>query len=234
LDAGWLREVYQKRTRRSIEQHIRFANFWYAGNGHFSDLVEYTAEIAKDAGFIVDAKSAWQWLGSGGFVSAESPDGLAGHTLETMKNIQAMLFKEESDWEITRYNVFEVEIDGVTAEKLPIFAGGRVRIGTSLKKGDRELPVVRGFRTMLEILQQETELGPIIQSLRVVSSKQGPIAALGALEALEMMLKDGWVTGSYDANKPLLRSEDIPRTPAIDWNRDESDPKVKVSAVIER
>jgi hypothetical protein len=127
-----------------------------------------------------------------------------------------------------------VEIEGVTAEKRPIFDRGRIRIGTMLCKGDRELPVVRGFRTMLDILQKETELEPIIRALRNVSAKMGPIMALGALEALEMMLKDGWVTGSFDPSKPLLRPEDIPRTPAIDWNHDESDPKVKVSAAIER
>lgn len=234
LDSTWIKAEYQKRTRRHIEQHIRFANFWYAGNGHFSDLVDYTAEIAKDAGFKVDAKSAWQWLGTGGFVSAESPEGLAGHTLETMKNIQAMLFKEETDWDITRFNVFEVEIEGVTAEKRPIFDQGRIRIGRTLRKGDRELPVLRGFRTMLDILQKETELAPIIQALRSISAKMGPVAALSALEALEMMLKDGWVTGSYDSAKPLLRAQDIPRTPAIDWNHDESDPKVRISAAIER
>ena len=86
---------------------------------------------------------------------------------------------------------------------------------------------------MLDILQRETHLGPIIQSLRTVTAKLGPIVALTALEALEVMVKDGWVTGTYDPRFPLLRPQDIPRTPSIDWNKDTVDPKVKLAAAIE-
>jgi len=233
LEAAWVKEVFASRQVNRIMQHIRFANFWYAGNGHFSDLVEYTSEIAKEAGFNMDAKSAWQWLGTGGFVSLETAGaGLAGHTIEQIKNIQGMLFNEESDWSITKFNVFDLNIDGVVPDKAPIYDGGRIRLGRILRKGKTELPVFGGFRTMLEILQKETELGGIIQRLRQVVSTMGPIVALSALEALEVMLKDGWISGSYDPTKPLLRPEDIPRTPNIDWNKDTNDPKVRLAPSI--
>ncbi len=233
LDREWIKDVFQSRQANRIVQHIRFANFWYAGNGHFSDLVEYTSEIAKEAGFNMNAQSAWQWLGTGGFVSLETAGaGLAGHTIEQIKNIQGMLFKEESEWAITKVNVFDLNIDGVTTDKSPIYDAGRIRLGRILKKGNMELPLSGGFRTALEILQKETKLAPIIQSLRAVSAKMGPIVALSALEAFEVMLKDGWITGTYDKSQPLLRSEDIPRTPNIDWNKDDVDPKVHVSPLI--
>jgi flavin-dependent dehydrogenase len=231
-DASWLRTEFEKRQTRRILQHIRFANFWYSGNGHFSELVEYTAEIAREAGFNMDAKSAWQWLGTGGFVSVETPGGLAGHSMEQIKNIQSMLFKEETDWALTRYNVFEVNIEGITVDKMPLYEQGKIRIGRVLRKGSVELPVIGGFRIMLDILQRETQLAPIIQALRAVTAKLGPLIALSGLEALEVMLKDGWVTGTYSIDQPLLRPQDIPRTPSIDWNHDVTDPKVRVSDVI--
>ena len=233
VDAPWLREMFASRQVNRIMQHIRFANFWYAGNGHFSDLVEYTGEIAKEAGFNMDAKSAWQWLGTGGFVSLETAGaGLAGHTIEQIKNIQSMLFNEESEWAITKYNVFDLNIEGVVPDKAPVYDAGRVRLGRILRKGKMELPVSGGFRTMLEILQKETELSGIIKRLREVVSTMGPIVALSALEALEVMLKDGWISGIYDPTKPLLRPEDIPRTPNIDWNKDTIDPKVRIAPSI--
>ena len=232
-DEDWMKSEFEKRQTRRLMQHIRFANFWYTGNGHFSDLVDYTAEIAKASGFNLDAKSAWQWLGTGGFISVETPGGLAGHTMEQIKHIQSMLFNEETDWSITQVNVFEPEVDGVTAEKMPVYEQGKIRIGRVLRKGDMELPVTGGFRIMLDILQRETQLTPIIQALRTVTAKLGPIVALTALEALEVMVKDGWVTGRYDPNHPLLRPQDIPRTPSIDWNKDTVDPKVRLAAAIE-
>jgi hypothetical protein len=57
--------------------------------------------------------------------------------------------------------------------------------------------------------------------------------ALRGLEALEAMLKDGWISGSYRSDQPLLRPEDIPRTPGIDWNCDASDPNVRLASAIE-
>lgn len=234
LESDWIKTAFEKRQANRISQHIRFANFWYSGNGHFTDLVDFTAEIAKEAGFSMDPKSAWQWLGTGGFVSLETAGaGLAGHTIEQIKNIQAMLFNEESEWAITKFNIFEVEINGVTTDKTPIYDSGQIRTGRILRKGNMELPLWGGFRAALEVLQREKTLEGIIRALRAMTAKAGPIVALSALEAMEVMLKDGWITGKNDPNKPLLQSHDIPRTPNIDWNKDEYDPKVQVSSAIE-
>ena len=40
------------------------------------------------------------------------------------------------------------------------------------------------------------------------------------MEAIETMLRDGWIRGKTIPGEPLLRPEDIPRTPNVDWNRD--------------
>ena len=51
----WIREEYQRRNRRRVLQHIRFADYWYSANANFTDLKEYTREIARDAGLELDA-----------------------------------------------------------------------------------------------------------------------------------------------------------------------------------
>ncbi|AIE85810.1 NAD(P)/FAD-dependent oxidoreductase [Fimbriimonas ginsengisoli] len=234
VDAEWMRLAFEKRQRQRVYQHIQFANYWYSGNRHFSELVEYTSEIARGAGLNMSAESAWQWIGTGGFVSLETAGaGLAGHSIEQIKNIEGMLFNSESEWQITKVNVFDLNIEDVVPGKTPIYEGGRIRQGRTLRKGDLEIPVSGGFRVILEILQRETKLGPIIRALRDVSAKMGPIVALSGLEALEVLLKDGWISGVYSPDQPLLRPEDIPRTPNIDWNRDTEDPMVRMAAAIE-
>jgi len=233
-DDEWMKQVYQDRQAQRVLQHIRFANFWYTGNGHFSDLVDYTGEIAKEAGLKLDAKSAWQWLGTGGFVSLETAGaGLAGHSIEQIKNIQSMFFNEESDWLITKYNEFDLNMDEVVTDKTPVYEGGRIKLGRVLRKGDVKFPVAGGFRVIFDILQSETRLSGIIKKLREYSAQYGPVAALSGLEALEVLMKEGWVTGKKVDGEPLLRPSDIPRTPNIDWNKDMIDPKVRLAPAIE-
>ena len=232
LPASWIKETYERRQAQRVYQHIRFANFWYTANSHFTDLMEYTSEIAHEAGFEMDAKSAWQWLGTGGFISLETAGaGLAGHTLEQVKTIQGMMFKEESEWGITRYNVFTLNLEDAEVDKFPVYEEGQIFTAKLLRRDRKELPIHAGFRIALEILQKETHLTPIIRKLREVSRLRGPLIALTAFEALESMLKDGWIIGEYDSSRPLLKPEDIPRTPNVDWNRDASDPKVRLTCV---
>jgi flavin-dependent dehydrogenase len=228
-EASWLKDGYQNQQRRRISQHIRFANYWYSANAHFTDLMEYTAEIAREAGYEMDAKSAWQWLGTGGFISLDSGGpGLAGHSFEQIKNLQKMMFLEESEWVITKYNVFELRLEGAEVDKYPVYDSGGVSVGKVLRRDGKELPNTGAIRSALAILDKETALAGIIRQLRHIGATQNPIAALRTLEAIETMLKDGWVEGRYVKGQPLLRPEDIPRTPAVDWNRDIVDPKARV------
>jgi flavin-dependent dehydrogenase len=234
LEADWLKTAFATRQNQRITQHIKFANFWYTANGYFTDLMDYTAEIAREAGLSMNAESAWQWLGTGGFISLETAGaGLAGHSVEQIKNLQQMMLNEESDWLITKYNVFDLNIEGVVPDRTPVYDQGRIHVARVLKKGDLELPVLGGIRLALEILQTETRLGPIIGRIREISRSHGPVIALNVIEAFEVLLKDGWITGMYSPDEPLLRSEDIPRTPNVDWNKDTFDPMVKLAEAFE-
>ncbi len=65
----WLLERYDDRNRTNIGQHIRFAKYWYAANGCFTDLQDHCSSIAKSAGLRLTPKSSWQWLSQGGFAT---------------------------------------------------------------------------------------------------------------------------------------------------------------------
>ncbi|MHB8635109.1 MAG: NAD(P)/FAD-dependent oxidoreductase [Fimbriimonadaceae bacterium] len=233
-DAAWLTDHFEKRQIQRVTQHICFANFWYSANAHFTDLMEYTAEIAREAGLTMDAKTAWQWLGTGGFVSLETAGaGLAGHSLEQITNIQGMMSGEESEWLITKSNVFLPQVEGGEVDKIPFYFEGQIHERKLLRRSGKSLPISGGFRVALEILQKDTTLAGVIRELQAITKKMGPFVALSALEAIETMLRDGWVEGSYDPTQPLLRQEDIPRTTNVDWNRDRADPKARLPSALE-
>jgi hypothetical protein len=225
-------EKYSQRQSQRVRQHIQFANFWYTANAHFTDLMEYTSEIAKGAGLAMDAKSAWQWLGTGGFVSLDTAGaGLAGHSLEHIRNLEEMMFDQESEWQLTKYNVFRLNLAGATLDKMPVYFEGRILPGKLYRREGRELPLTGGFKLASDMLQKESTLAGIIGLLRKLSAQYGPIVALSGLEALESMVRDGWAMGSYDRSKPLISAKDIPRTTNIDWNKDAIDPLVKLATV---
>jgi len=233
LDSDWLKTNYERRQIQRVRQHIKFANFWYSANAHFTDLMEYTSEIARDAGLHMDAKAAWQWLGTGGFVSLETAGaGLAGHSLEQIANLESVMFAEESKWQITRYNRFKLNLSGAVEEKLPLYHEGRVLVGKIYRRDGKEIPVTGGFRFALELMKSPTTLSQMIDGLRFITAKMGPIISLNTLEAVESMLRDGWVDGSLVPGEPTLTQQDIPRTPNIDWNKDLVDPKVHVAAAL--
>ena len=77
LDATWIKDCYQQTQTARIRNHIRFADFWYSSNGHFSELKEYCAEIARHSGVKVTPEDAFTWMGSGGFAN----DGLGAASL---------------------------------------------------------------------------------------------------------------------------------------------------------
>ncbi len=68
-DATWLKHHYEDNQKRRIKQHIRFADYWYAANGQFSDLQKHCRDIAKDAGLKLTPEQAFRWLSQGGFTN---------------------------------------------------------------------------------------------------------------------------------------------------------------------
>lgn len=63
----WLKSNYEELQTQRVRQHIRFADFWYASNGQFTDLAQHCKKIADDVGLNLTSQEAWRWLAQGGF-----------------------------------------------------------------------------------------------------------------------------------------------------------------------
>ncbi|HWD38707.1 MAG TPA: NAD(P)/FAD-dependent oxidoreductase, partial [Fimbriimonas sp.] len=126
-DLSWMTEAYQRANERRVRQHIRFADYWYSANSHFSDLKQYTAEIARDAGLELSADQAFQWLGTGGFI--EEDMGVAGISLirlDQLHQISNRLSQAPAKSPLDGNNLFMPRVKNAEEFKLARFENGRV------------------------------------------------------------------------------------------------------------
>lgn len=196
LDAGWLKRWYEENQKQRIGQHIRFANFWYAGNGIFTDLQEYTTEIAKDCGLEMDPKQAFRWIGTGGFTH-ENP-GLAAvgvFSLGAIKNFANRFYiGEGEDWKVNELTEFRLDLHGAEKLEFPIYSNGRVASVIGYRRDKLVLPVYGPWQMVIRALTRADKAHAVLAELRALS-RGDDLALSQALEALEAMVHTGWVKG---------------------------------------
>jgi flavin-dependent dehydrogenase len=209
-DPQWLKTHYEQNQRTRIRQHIRFADFWYSANGVFTDLQEYTREIARDAGLDLDPQKAFQWLGTGGFThDVLGQVGIGGLDLAGTRQVAQRFVGGRADWQLSRCNRLFLKLDGTEEADIPAYESGQVLRIRSLRRGDRRLPVCGLFAIVIAVLQQGPDLvGQILPRLQEHAAQQRQMAPQlllhHLLQALELMLNEGWVRGEHDPTRPSL------------------------------
>ncbi len=210
-NADWLKKDYEQTQRRRIRQHIRFADFWYAGNGQFTDLEAHSATIAKDAGLDMNPKDAFRWLSTGGFTDdLQGAAGLGGVDLGGVKSLAARFGgEEELEWEIGKSNVFKLNLEG--AEKVPssYLHDGQIHATLEYRRDGKRLPTIGMFSITQQILQKKSVIHDIRAMIAKVCQKHyGPSAPLHMMlcfQCLETMVNDGWVKAEFDPMLPLVK-----------------------------
>ncbi|NNJ64994.1 MAG: hypothetical protein HKP16_05475 [Xanthomonadales bacterium] len=210
-EADWLRENYDDNQRTRIRQHIRFADFWYSANGKFTDLEAYTSEIARDAGLSLDPKRAFQWLGTGGFThDTLGQAGIGALDLAGTRQVASRFLGTQARWELSRVNQLTLKLDGAEVVEIPAYEDGTIRRIKTYRRGDRRLPVTGLFATVIAALQRGPDLvGHILPEFQRQAAggeaggkMQSHLIVHHLLQALELMLNDGWVKGRRDPKRP--------------------------------
>lgn len=209
-EATWLKKHYNDTQRQRVKQYIRFADFWYAFNGQFSELHEITREIAKDAGLSMTPAEAFRWLSFGGFSHEEfALPGLGGLDLLAVKEIARMCTDEVFKWEVNKHNVFKMNLLGAAQDTQPIYHAGRIHKVKAYRRNGKVLVVGGVYSVVMDILSRHSDIRQIAQAMvnAAHASRANGIFAFNAdvlMNALEAMLVDGWVTGKLDPAKPKL------------------------------
>jgi flavin-dependent dehydrogenase len=221
-DPAWLREEYTTRTNKRVAQHIRFANYWYTANDEFTDLIEYTSDIAKHSGLNLSGKEAWQWLGTGGFTDIES--SVAFFSLGAAKQISKLLDDSNTDWMIAKNNIFDLDLSKAEVVERALYKDGKVmRLRGWLRDG-AFLPDEGVNKFLVQVLGKDRLMPRILTAAkqRLATSANGKVQMFFFLQAMESLIQDRWVKPSYDPSIPLFEMETPSENDYIHFNRDDS------------
>ncbi len=208
-DPQWIKDQFQRLHTKHIGNHIRFADYWYSVNAKFTDLKEYCSQIAKDAGFTLNAEDAFRWLGTGGFADEISGLPFAGtFRLGVVKELTAKFGGQPSDWSFLHNNIFELDLEGAKEDYVAVYEKGRVLKIPCYVRDGKTLSRYLIFGLVFDALRQEREvrrISPAIGHLaRLAKFELSPELGRLCMEALEAMVSEGWVKASYDPSVPML------------------------------
>lgn len=207
LDADWIKSRYDERNRGNIRQHIRFAEYWYAANGCFTDLQEHCAEIAKGSGIRMDPAEAWRWLAQGGFTTEDLGRATFGSfDIGSSKQIMERFHGKQTEFKMSKFNTFKLNLIGAKEDFVGDLQDGRIHRVPCYRRGNVMLPVSGHYKTMIDVLKQAKDIGSIYNLLtKSVGANVAPGAVnalvFAHLQVLEAMLHDRWVVGSVDKKR---------------------------------
>ena len=225
-DADWLRESYQELQLRRIRQHIRFADFWYAANGQFTDLKDHCAQIAKESGIRMTPEAAWRWLAQGGFTNEGiNKPGIGTCDMPSLKQVLWVMTDKKGDWALNKMNVLKLNTHNAERKIIPSFVKGKIERQECFARGQNQLPLVGHFKLLVDILSEKPEItiGEVYTSIENHyagggTGHQSPLKL--AIQSLEAMINEGWVTGYFDKKKPKLDLVRPEENDYVHWNRD--------------
>jgi flavin-dependent dehydrogenase len=216
----WMAESYERRNDRRIRQHIRFADYWYRANANFTDLKEYTSEIARDAGLELTGDQAFQWLGTGGFIEEDMEvAGLALIRLDQLHQIAGKLSETPATSSLDGFSTFTLRLVGAEQVKVARFENGGVTPYVALRRDGKVLPLYGLFGWMVTGLQFSPRLDVAIPYLAKKMGEAGvvldPMLHARLTECLDAMIRDGWVKPKRSLEIPAIRHEMPLETAAI-------------------
>lgn len=211
-DAAWIKGWYDAKNRRNIDQHIRFAKYWYAANSCFTELQAHCEKIAKDSGLRMTPSQAWRWLAQGGFANQNIQSaGMGSFDIASTKSLIERFMGGRAKFTITQFNEFQLNLKNAVETDLATPVEGRIIRVPCYRRGEAVLPITGDWRTMIDILRNEKDIKAIYERLERSVGHLPPggrkIAITRLFQILEVMLTDGWVVGKLNKKRPVMTME---------------------------
>jgi flavin-dependent dehydrogenase len=210
-DAAWLKDRFDQRNRTNIGQHIRFAQYWYSANGCFTDLQDYCAAIAKEAGLRLTPQQAWRWLSQGGFTAQnlEAPAAGSFDFGSAKEIVEWFDGKNPCERLFEGHNVFKLKLDGATEGWFGRLAQGRIERVKCLTRGENTLPLHGYYGMVVAILREKSDVVQIMEVLKHhvaanVAPPQRDLAIERFFQSLDAMIQEGWVTRKRNKKRPII------------------------------
>jgi len=216
-DAEWVQKQYSDGHRGQIRNHIRFADFWYAGNGRFTDLQAYCSEIAESSGLKLKPAEAFAWLGSGGF-AVENPGHARAATfpMSGVKKMTEKMVGAKAQSPLAGFNMVQASLGGVEQTSFAIYAGGKIQAAPALKRGSAQLPYGGYFQLLLGSMKRPVEIDELIRHCTVEGRSRGVMKSskdrVFLMDALEAVVLEEWAVAFHDPSKPPSKAVEASAT----------------------
>jgi hypothetical protein len=211
LSAGWLKREYTTLNRHRVSQHIRFADYWYSANAHFSELKEFTRSIAKDAGLDMDADSAWQWLGTGGFADTEDGEaGIGGYSIGAVNDVLFRLANVEPSKEMPHSGAsgFYLNIKDAERSQSAWYENGKVVAIDTFSRGQKRLKLRGPCGWIAMAFSQHQRVDKALEYLASLfpPDQVRPDSGFWNLinNAMDGMVRDGWLVKKSVPSAPVF------------------------------
>jgi flavin-dependent dehydrogenase len=222
-DKEWLLACYEDRQTHRLNNHIRFADYWYTANAQFTELQDFTAELAKDSGLSLSPDKAWAWLAQGGFIIDDFGATLGGIHLSLVGDLSNHMGNIPAASPLNTKNVFIKSTEGAIRKDYPSYLRGKVMRVPTLERKGKIWPLSRYYQLWYRLLDQtKTADGALTLIAENVLSRiprerwDNELFQIGS--AIEALIADGWVKATYDSRKPLANLMNY--TPTIHWHED--------------
>lgn len=232
-DRDWLCERFEYLQRRRIMQHIRFADFWYAGNGCFTDLEDMTTRIAQDAGITLNPKEAFRWISNGGFMEdIPGRAGIGGMDIAGAKQLAGMFLGAEDaqaavGWRVSEFNTYKLNLEGAVREEFPLYIAGKIKRVPCYRRQNFTAPWIGMYVLWAKILERHSDINDMCRALikhfqveRGLSPAHANFELQQAIQVLEVMILEGWVKGELDPSRPRLEIKSKKGDNMIHANKD--------------
>jgi flavin-dependent dehydrogenase len=154
-DSVKLRKAYDERQARRIKSHIRFADYWYTANAQFTDLKEFTGQIARENGLDLSPEKAWAWLAQGGFIDEDLGAGVATFGLSALRDLGEYLGNTQGPLNIESTNRYSLNLEGAVEETRMSYRRGRVRELRCFTRAGKVWPLEGRFAIWHQLLGAE-------------------------------------------------------------------------------
>jgi flavin-dependent dehydrogenase len=220
-DPAWLKQQYETIQKKRVSNHIRFADYWYTANAQFTDLKEFTRDIAASNGLDLSPDKAWAWLAQGGFIDEEFAIGLAGFSLDQVKDLGSHLTDVKPTELVAENNVFRLNLEGAARIDRAIYPMGKVKRSPCYERQGRVLPILGCTDLVVHLLQKSSNRPEIAAGLLEVARQYSTnetfvTQVLAPFEiTLEGMISDGWVTAVH---QPGVTMSPLPNNRSVlEW-----------------
>ncbi len=118
-----------------------------------------------------------------------------------------------------------MNLEGAGIESIPIFREGRIHPVSCYRRGVTRLPVTGLFANILDILNTRDDINAVVQGMQQAAVQlRGQtlpeLAFAQLIQALELMISEGWVQGSFDPTLGRLQLNSPMEGESIHSNRD--------------